>query len=106
MKLTDLEPGWIEHEGRRVAIIFRCPHCLDAKTRWWLTCFFEPSGTLPKQFIYDLGELKGDDIVNGCKPTTKWTRNNDDFASMSITPSIDASHSGHWHGHITNGAIV
>ena len=25
---------------------------------------------------------------------------------MTVTPSIDASKSGHWHGHITNGEIV
>ncbi len=25
MKLTDLEPRWIEHDGRRVGFVFRCP---------------------------------------------------------------------------------
>jgi hypothetical protein len=44
------------------------------------------------------------DVVS-CKKTCAWTRTNDDFATMSITPSIDASQSGHWHGFITNGAI-
>jgi hypothetical protein len=24
---------------------------------------------------------------------------------LTVTPSIDASSSGHWHGHITNGKI-
>jgi hypothetical protein len=27
------------------------------------------------------------------------------FGSVSVTPSIDASLSGHWHGFITNGEI-
>ncbi len=27
------------------------------------------------------------------------------FETMTITPSIDASASGHWHGFITNGEI-
>lgn len=27
----------------------------------------------------------------------------DDFETLTLTPSIDASASGHWHGFITNG---
>ena len=103
MKLLDLEPSWIEHDGRRVAIIFRCPCCLGGKTRWWLTCFFEPAGTLPK---YIADDMKGDDMVIGCNPLAGWSRTNDDFASMTITPSIDASAAGHWHGNFTAGATA
>jgi hypothetical protein len=103
MKLIDLEPSWIEHDGRRIAIIFRCPCCLGDKTRWWLTCFFEAAGTLPK---YLADDLKGDDMVIGCNPVAAWSRSSDDFASMTITPSIDASAAGHWHGHVTSGVIA
>lgn len=103
MRLLDLSPDWLVYEGRRVAMIFRCPHCLDDKERWWLTCFFEASGTLPQWFGED---AKEDEIVNLCRADQQWARTSDDFASMSITPSIDASHSGHWHGFITNGAVV
>lgn len=28
------------------------------------------------------------------------------IADLSVTPSIDASAAGHWHGYITNGEIV
>ena len=28
------------------------------------------------------------------------------ITDLTATPSIDASSSGHWHGHITNGEIV
>lgn len=34
-----------------------------------------------------------------------WAINGQDFATISVTPSIDASASGHWHGYITNGEI-
>jgi hypothetical protein len=34
-----------------------------------------------------------------------WTFSGKDFATITITPSIDASASGHWHGCITNGEI-
>jgi hypothetical protein len=29
-----------------------------------------------------------------------------DFATMHVTPSLNAEASGHWHGHITGGEIV
>ncbi|MGH9524207.1 MAG: DUF6527 family protein [Terriglobales bacterium] len=35
-----------------------------------------------------------------------WTIDSRDFASMTVQPSIDASASGHWHGHIKNGDIT
>jgi hypothetical protein len=34
-----------------------------------------------------------------------WQRTGDDFEDLTLTPSIDASNSGHWHGFITGGQI-
>ena len=34
-----------------------------------------------------------------------WHMSGNDFSDMSITPSIDASISGHWHGFITGGEV-
>jgi len=34
-----------------------------------------------------------------------WTMSSNTFDAMTVTPSIDASASGHWHGFITNGEI-
>lgn len=122
MKLSELEPRWLEYCGRRVAIMFRCPHCRIV----WLTCFFEPVGSLPnlddsievlrssrgaRRLFYDALLAMGHadpldgayhDVVS-CKSDCAWQRTGDDFASMSVTPSIDASAAGHWHGFITNG---
>jgi hypothetical protein len=38
-------------------------------------------------------------------PGTLWQRTGDTFNSISLSPSIDASKAGHWHGYITNGEI-
>jgi hypothetical protein len=39
-----------------------------------------------------------------CKPNMVWNFvSKQDFGSISVTPSLDASSSGHWHGMITNG---
>jgi hypothetical protein len=35
----------------------------------------------------------------------RWQRSGETFETLSISPSIDASGIGHWHGFITNGEI-
>jgi Family of unknown function (DUF6527) len=40
-----------------------------------------------------------------CKPETAWTISGQDFETMTVTPSLDASAAGHWHGFITAGNI-
>jgi hypothetical protein len=129
VRLTDLNPRWLEHAGVRVAIMFLCPHCASNGDTW-LTCFFEPAGDLPRLpadfnipglegasgarllFHDALKEIGHADPAEGayhdvvsCNKTCAWKRTNDDFATMSVTPSIDASASGHWHGHITDGEM-
>jgi hypothetical protein len=43
--------------------------------------------------------------VAPCNETTCWIFSGSDFETLSVTPSIDASKSGCWHGFITNGVI-
>lgn len=39
-------------------------------------------------------------------PPYVWTLHGDeDFRTLTLTPSVDASKAGHWHGFITNGEI-
>ena len=106
MRLVDLEPHWLEWEGRRVGIMLKCPHCQTT----WLSCFFEQmpvlnGGKEPNQFA--LFEKIVDDAheVVPCRKDFAWTRDGDDFATMTIKPSLDASASGHWHGVIQGGEI-
>lgn len=35
-----------------------------------------------------------------------WKREGDAFETLTLTPSIDASAHGHWHGFITNGEVT
>lgn len=42
-----------------------------------------------------------------CKFETAWVFTEaESFETLSVTPSLDASASGHWHGYITAGEIV
>jgi hypothetical protein len=129
VRLTDLKPRWLEYNGARIAIMFLCPHCAS-KGDTWLTCFFVAAATLPRLpddfpieplrgsrgeralFYEALKDLAHPDPTEGayhdvvdCRATSAWNRTSDDFATMSVTPSLDASASGHWHGYITAGEI-
>lgn len=113
-RLIDLEPRWLEIDGKRVGIMLLCPHCRKTP----LSCFWVSTETicgddyhtaqyalfsrLLPTFGPEYAGYKAEDVVP-CRRGFAWKRVGDDFAKMSITPSLDASTSGHWHGFITNG---
>lgn len=35
-----------------------------------------------------------------------WERTGEDFDDLTLSPSVDASVLGHWHGFIRNGMVV
>lgn len=103
MKLTDLEPRWI-HDS---VFVFRCPHC----RKTWLSCKFVTMSTGDQIDLFrsaDLDPCGPRYAVVPMNPDFAWTLKdgNRDFATMTVTPSINAEASGHWHGHITAGAII
>lgn len=134
MRLTELDPCWLTFEGRRVGFIFRCP--LPGRREQWQSCFVEkfylfksrggeylkvPDGkwlaSAPDSqcaiIMAALPELR--EPGNSCN----WQSCNSDcqwivaggieaatFETMTVTPSIDGSAGGNWHGFITNGEIV
>ena len=108
MKLTDLSPRWIERDGEKVLFIFKSP--TDPTGKRWLSCKRVTMDVLDQHELIlaacpDMNERD----VAGVAPSREgfaWTINGDDFATMTVTPSIDASPSGDWHGFITNGEIV
>ena|ERR1700723_912904 len=107
MRLVDLDPRWLEWEGRKVGLLLRCPHCQAT----WLSCMFEVRPVLtginnqPSQFGLFRQIVDDPHEVVPCRKDFAWTRTSDDFAFMTITPSLDASKSGHWHGSVVNGNI-
>jgi hypothetical protein len=90
--------------------VFRCPHCQKV----FLTC---KNVEMTRQVTWDI--LKNglgkdwNEVVVPPKPEIAWTitgtRPSDPSEAfpdnLTVTPSIDASASGHWHGFITNGEI-
>lgn len=99
MKLTELEPRWIHPN----VFVFKCPHC----RRDWLACknIVMPERDQWALFESVFGEWWNVSVVPMDVPCA-WSIAGTDFATMTVAPSIDASKSGHWHGHITNGEII
>lgn len=107
MKLTELEPRWIHPN----LFIFRCPHCKTI----FLSCKNvemnqkEQRELFEKHFGDDWGRLVVGDTPEQCwsiSGTVPRDPNAAFIQNLTVTPSIDASKSGHWHGHITNGEII
>jgi hypothetical protein len=98
MKLAELSPWWFAEN----AFAFRCPHC----QKIWLTCTIV--ATPRRKQIEDALKAFDDSTWVPCEPTVGWKLKDGNrfFETMSITPSLDASKSGHWHGHITAGEIA
>lgn len=100
MRLTELEPQWLSEN----LFVFRCPHCREI----WISCkniamiYSKQTELFRKADLDPHGPYYA---VVPMREETAWNISSKDFQTMSVTPSIDASASGHWHGHITNGEI-
>jgi hypothetical protein len=108
MRLADLEPRWTVRRldvGRTdyslwpeplfaTGVTFLCPHCGKERLGVQFEPALDPAGILPT-FI--------DPPWDRDRPI--WKRTGDTFETLTLTPSVDASKSGHWHGFITNGEI-
>lgn len=106
MKLIELDPKWITRDGTRIGIVFRCPHC-GTDNFYRLTCYSVPMGKFGQQHEVLAPLVHEDELhrVVPVKPDYAWQFSGDTFETLTIAPSLDASASGHWHGHIVNGEI-
>jgi hypothetical protein len=105
MRITELEPRWSRDANGNNGISFLCPHCLvqrlavlvDHATPHLVNVPFPDSSNInvnQKQCWQITGDAPTFDGLN-----------HGGFDNVSLTPSVDASEFGHWHGHITNGEI-
>jgi len=113
MKLIDLKPRWFDVPGvgtNRDGVTFFCPcdKCRAGVPVRLGIQFANPieGHTLPPmtdsdklRHVHDLGTF---DVP----PGTLWQRTGETFETLTLSPSVDASKSGHWHGHVTNGEIA
>lgn len=82
-------------------LAFLCPHC----NKDYLCVKNVVMSERDQHELYEkvFGEWWNLEVVP-CNPNFCWSISGD-FSNMTITPSVDASKSGHWHGFITNGEV-
>lgn len=114
IRLVDLDPSFIDFGERRgIGVRFRCMagHCrgyqwilfanpLDGGPAWGGKCF---------ELILDIRDAGGEEQFEKYKfdrpcDQSRWQRSGDDFATMSMTPSVDAHECGHLT--LTNGVFA
>lgn len=107
MRLTDLDPRWFDIPGVGGAIdgvTFLCPHCRACR----LGIQFTSIGSEPKppmsleDKLRHVHELRTFDVP----PGVVWQRTGETFETLTLTPSVDASASGHWHGFVRAGEVT
>jgi hypothetical protein len=115
MRLVDLDPRWLIENGRRVGFIFISPIQHKVKPHpYYQSCF---ASTVPPRrlgqwplFKAAFPERKHPPVVQGAREGVLWTIEgeieNATFETMTVSPSIDGSAGGLWHGFIQNGQIV
>lgn len=104
MRLSELDPRWItgiranhENYGDRrghIGLSFLCPHCRTQR----LAVFFDPP--IDDGVLWEFSTWPS--LTEG---KSVWGRTGESFETLTLTPSINADASGHWHGFITNGEI-
>lgn len=104
MRLVDLEPVWLMKGGKRIGFTFLSP----TKREYRQSCFATPPSISEQVDIFDAAH--GDhQMVQPCNPKATWTIaggiETADFATVTVTPSLDGSAGGLWHGFIRNGVI-
>lgn len=106
MRLTELDPHWIGLcPGHAWGLSFVCPCCARNGKEDRIAVFFDEAIGLQL-----LERVIGRAVINHeameLLSKHKWHREGETFDTLTLTPSVDASEHGHWHGFITNGAIV
>lgn len=101
MRLLELDPHWMKGyfdgpERHGMGITFDCPHCPAGKRTRLGVAFVNPVDGGAPMPLDPTGK-------NGWR--FLWRRTGDTFETLTLTPSIDASAQGHWHGFISNGDV-
>jgi hypothetical protein len=112
MRLADLEPRWFDVPGigaTKDGVTFLCPcaMCLQTPEKQVRLAaqFANPVDGPPRarmsldETLWHVHELRTFDVP----PGFLWQRTGVTFETLTLSPSVDASASGHWHGFVTHG---
>ena len=95
-RLIDLDATWIHDEsGHRVGVRFDWPTCPAHEGAVQVCVLFAnpPDGPAVAAGSSFPGENEG----------RRWTRDGETLDAMTLSPSVDCSRCGHWHGFVRAG---
>ena len=95
-RLVDLFAEWIERDGRCLGVKVACAHCSRVEGAPTLAVLFAnpPDGGPPA------GE---DPQALGNNGGRRWQRTGETIETLTLSPSVDCSACGHWHGIVAAG---
>lgn len=96
-RLADLFGEWVhDRDGRRVGVKFICPTCPAVEGAPTITVLFSnpPDGGPP---VPPGSQLPGENDGR------RWQRTGDTLETLTLSPSVDCSRCGHWHGFVSHG---
>lgn len=107
MRLADLAPHWmvLREGGDVVGITFRCPHCPPGE-RGATTYLGVKFAQVIDRDDLDIDEKGWPDYMVQHPSEHFWQRTGDSFDNLTLSPSVDASKVGHWHGFIRAGEVA
>lgn len=95
MKFSKLDPRFFTedgNDGKVVGLTFLCPHCQQTR----IGVHFHDAG-------HTLIGVREPDTLQLPAGTKLWELTGTTFDDISLSPSVDASESGHWHGFVQHG---
>jgi hypothetical protein len=88
-----------------MGLTFWCPHCVGTPGATRLgVAFANPLDGGKSEKMVEHHDGHGQVVPHAPEP--EWQRSGETFAVLTLTPSVDSSKSGHWHGFITNGEVT
>jgi hypothetical protein len=103
VRLTELNPRWWNTGGDRsgMGVSFDCPHCRTTRIG---VAFANPiDGGAPSH----LRAIEVMPVVaSAVPPGIAWQRTGETFETLTLSPSVDTSNSGHWHGWVRAGEVT
>lgn len=107
MTLLELAPHWVAAADAppdtKQGVSFLCPHCRTTR----LAVFFDVPvcGAAPVDLPTLQRQQADGHLADHHLGRILWHREGDTFADLTLQPSVDASHFGHWHGSVTAGVL-
>ena len=107
MRLLDLSPRWmtLREGGDIVGISFRCPHCASGERGETTYLGVKFAQTIDRDGV-DVDERAWPTYMLEHPSEHFWERSGDTFDTLTLSPSVDASAHGHWHGFIRGGEVT